>query len=354
MSCCNKTGTEVPPPAHCCPTSFCHPGLLNLPTRRKLHLVGTIPGKSCLSKFDPTSNGFVVGDGDGQKITNQPVVQIPYLRNLILGADGRPVKMADGRDTEDIPPGFRNLVVADDCGTQWRIHGTNGMRQRIFWDGCNFVMEADLSEAELADFESIPDGTDCDYREAVLVNKGGGTYALGYRQTKTRVAGEVFMFAGPATRCPQDCLVCDGSAYDPAEWPALYAAIGYGWGRNGSSFRVPDMRGTFPRGVDAGSGYDPDAAGRSYRYSGGNSGDAVGSYQDDALKQHGHEAVNMKAAGSAAGTDEAIKTNTASLGGTEDLLEVGDVTDADTSNNETRPLNAAFNFLIYAGCRITP
>src|SRR5262249_50285426 len=72
----------------------------------------------------------------------------------------------------------------------------------------------------------------------------------------------------------------------------LFAAIGLSHGSNdGSSFRLPDFRGYFLRGVnsDANPAIDPDVASRTAvpgaSHSGGNS---VGSIQDDAVGPHTH------------------------------------------------------------------
>jgi hypothetical protein len=55
-----------------------------------------------------------------------------------------------------------------------------------------------------------------------------------------------------------------------------------------SIFHIPDLRGRFLRGVDDGAGNDPDSGSRTAMNSGGNTGDSVGSIQDDANKSHYH------------------------------------------------------------------
>ena len=49
------------------------------------------------------------------------------------------------------------------------------------------------------------------------------------------------------------------------------------------------MRGRFVRGVDNGTGRDPDANSRGASAEGGNKGDKVGSVQEDAFKKHSHK-----------------------------------------------------------------
>jgi len=101
--------------------------------------------------------------------------------------------------------------------------------------------------------------------------------------------GSVVAYAGPIP--PDDWLVCDGRAVAQADYPELFAAIDtvHGTGDGRSTFQLPDYRGRFLRGVDAGAGRDPDATGREPAAAGGSAGDAVGSVQDDAFARHAHE-----------------------------------------------------------------
>jgi microcystin-dependent protein len=101
-------------------------------------------------------------------------------------------------------------------------------------------------------------------------------------------SGSVMAFAG--TAIPGGWLVCDGSAVSRTQYAGLFAAIGAsnGAGDGVTTFQLPDYRGRFLRGVDQGSGRDPDAPGRTAPAGGGNSGDSVGSLEAEALAQHTH------------------------------------------------------------------
>jgi microcystin-dependent protein len=57
--------------------------------------------------------------------------------------------------------------------------------------------------------------------------------------------------------CPAGFLVCDGTSYPTSAYPELFSAIGYTYGGSGNSFKVPDLRGQFVRGFNAGSDVDP-------------------------------------------------------------------------------------------------
>jgi microcystin-dependent protein len=46
-------------------------------------------------------------------------------------------------------------------------------------------------------------------------------------------------------------LMCDGTAYQTSQFPALFSAIGYTYGGAGASFNVPDLRNVSPMGAGA-------------------------------------------------------------------------------------------------------
>ncbi|MCD4769663.1 MAG: tail fiber protein [Bacteroidales bacterium] len=94
-------------------------------------------------------------------------------------------------------------------------------------------------------------------------------------------AGMIVPFAGDAGSVPDGWLLCDGSEVSRTSYDRLFntISVNYGYGDNSTTFNLPDLRGRFLRGVDNGSGNDPDAASRTASNAGGNSGDAIGSWQ---------------------------------------------------------------------------
>lgn len=111
---------------------------------------------------------------------------------------------------------------------------------------------------------------------------------LRYKQEKAQI-GKIESFAHESADSAR-FLFCDGSLLLIADYPELYAKIGTNWGGDGvTDFRLPDMRGRTIRGKDAGAGQDVNS--RSNLYSGGNTGDNVGSYQDDNLQGHQHSVL---------------------------------------------------------------
>lgn len=89
------------------------------------------------------------------------------------------------------------------------------------------------------------------------------------------------ILAYSSSTAPTGYLYCNGQAVDRTTYAALFALVGesYGQGNNTTTFNVPDLRGRFLRGVDDGTGTDPNAATRTAMATGGNTGDALGSVQ---------------------------------------------------------------------------
>jgi hypothetical protein len=102
-------------------------------------------------------------------------------------------------------------------------------------------------------------------------------------------AGTVMPFVGtPQRRAAlqgSGWLPCTGGTFSADAYPKLRAAIGTTYGDAGAqNVVVPDMRGTFLRGVDGGAGRDPDLGSRG----GGEGGNGVGSRQPGMLAAHQH------------------------------------------------------------------
>lgn len=93
--------------------------------------------------------------------------------------------------------------------------------------------------------------------------------------------GGGFIWYGLPNKIPVNCRICDNSTLAISQFAKLNENIGGSWGTDGTNVNLPDLRGRFPRGVDAGAGNDP--GGRTAANAGGNSGDAVGSVQNSAV-----------------------------------------------------------------------
>ncbi len=99
--------------------------------------------------------------------------------------------------------------------------------------------------------------------------------------------GSIIPFAGSST--PKGWLFCDGSSIRRDIYSDLFNAIGNDWGSSDSiSFNLPDLRGMFLRGYSDLSANDPDKNLRTAQQTGGNSGNNVGSVQQDQVILHNH------------------------------------------------------------------
>lgn len=122
----------------------------------------------------------------------------------------------------------------------------------------------------------------------------------------------------PKQAAPAGFLLMNGQAITQAQYPILYSLYGA---------NLPDLRGSFIRGLDNGKGYD---AGRG-----------ILTYQADELKSHTHSVARAQNSGVGALTDRVTTAN--GDGGTANNAAQA------TGGTETRPKNIAFNYIVRAG-----
>ena len=89
-------------------------------------------------------------------------------------------------------------------------------------------------------------------------------------------AGTIMPFAGIELPNPPGgtwWLLCDGSTVDKTDYPNLFSAIGYTYGKTiiASQFKLPDLRGRFPLGFDDMNNGFSSSPGTAYRVTGANS-----------------------------------------------------------------------------------
>lgn len=135
--------------------------------------------------------------------------------------------------------------------------------------------------------------------------------------------GAVLWIAGPVV--PTSFIEAFGALVSRATYPELFDAIGttYGAGDGATTFGLPDLRGEFIRGVDAGRGIDP--------------GRSLGSYQADQLSAHEHDfPVFSGIAGTSAGSQFTVPSNI-SFG----TPTNNSVSTSSTGGGDTHPRNLA-------------
>lgn len=138
-------------------------------------------------------------------------------------------------------------------------------------------------------------------------------------------------------------MICDGRSLPCSSYSELFDVLGFLYGKktnsSGDSFAIPDYRGLFLRGVDGGSGMDPDAATRIASTGEGNS-PGIGSLQCFAMEQHTHGYTSI---GSVAPAQQGAGLSTG-------LAQPGEHTsmpeDPALVAIETRPKNIAVNYII--------
>lgn len=154
--------------------------------------------------------------------------------------------------------------------------------------------------------------------------------------------------AGEATEVKEGWFFCNGASLDRKKYEDLYNVIRVAFGAPDlDTFNLPDLRGRFVRGVDHGTGRDPDANVRKSSNEGGYDGDKVGSVQNDALRTHSHPLKTIykhyRSFVGADGSDHPLKASS-KYGGDKEWLASTDI----YGEKETRPKNVYVNWIIKA------
>lgn len=157
--------------------------------------------------------------------------------------------------------------------------------------------------------------------------------------------GTVLLFAGEPDSSwlhSQGWLACDGREVSRGTYKELFEVIGTYWGSGDGrdTFNLPDLRGRFLRGVDGGAGRDPNAIDRKACNPGGNTGDKVGTIQDDELGRHRHKWPGYWR--THAGVSGGVHSRAEKRIPTDPLTDATD----DVGAEETRPKNAYLNFIV--------
>lgn len=170
--------------------------------------------------------------------------------------------------------------------------------------------------------DALDNGDEADFKAKLLTAL---TNAINPRMP----AGTVITFAG-AGMPPGRWLNCYGDVVLRAGlYAGLFAVIGTTYntgGEDGTQFRLPDLRGVFVRGQDAGRGLDPSRV--------------LGSYQLDQFKEHSHTIALYEPddnGGVFVASDDGGDPTGSTLTGATGMAG---------ANSETRPKNVAMRFLI--------
>jgi microcystin-dependent protein len=222
----------------------------------------------------PTTNDpkrLVVEDSGFCKKTIVEPSEISVLQydenNDVSWRDGslaNPVKLPllDAHTIDNIP----SILVLKADGTIKKWNPSNAADEYIaYWDGSNWRVGNLVSLLPAGNGVLTSNGTTLSFVNGVsgdFLQIIGGAIQFSSAIPGGTPTGLVAPFAGAAA--PSGWILCDGSAYgrtslDPSPQVALFGVIGttYGAGDGLTTFNVPDLRGMFVRGLDAGRGIDP-------------------------------------------------------------------------------------------------
>ena len=178
--------------------------------------------------------------------------------------------------------------------------------------------------------------------------------------------GTIFAYGGPINQNAlekEGWMLCDGRELNREKYNQLFKRIGELWGKGDSvvTFNIPDLRGYFLRGVDSGTGVDPDAANRTNKDK-NDAGDQVGTLQGMATAAPRKKPFTANASGIHAHGDPTwngkpgpyeLATEYRGPGGADYGKESAPTTNANAhthliigGDKETRPVNAYVHWII--------
>ena len=161
--------------------------------------------------------------------------------------------------------------------------------------------------------------------------------------------GAIVAFGGVTP--PSGWLLCDGTEVSrTGTTAALFAVVGiaHGSGDGSTTFNLPDYRGRFLRGHDGGAGHDPDRLTRTAPTTGATVGDVVGSLQGSEILSHSHLIyANAVSSGGGGPIQWGLPPGSHDHGLANLFPSSGLTWTVDAyGGNETRPVNAAVNYMI--------
>jgi microcystin-dependent protein len=182
-------------------------------------------------------------------------------------AIGAPFTTFDAASIQALAPFVNNGWADAVVGTNKQpfLEDMNGLFRLIFQQLC-YTMQAGIPEWDpsttyfTGSIVTAP-GTTQMYGSLVDNNTGNAlpnqtsNANWNYLNPASVQPGIISDFGGSVA--PFGYLLCDGSSYATATYPALFAAIGYNWGGSGPNFNVPDIRGRASIGAGNGAGLTP-------------------------------------------------------------------------------------------------
>ena len=194
----------------------------------------------------------------GDAIATSPTAMIPYATSTYdIGSPSKRWRNIYANTFVGYLAGTATIATRLIGATTFYLSGDIGS-PGLSWDGTptanksfitTLTAEAIFSKASTST-TAITDSVMV-YRPRVLPDNGLQGNGQLFKQTKQEFLQDVYkllMFtgavtamAGQAGSVPSGWLKCDGSTYNIADYPTLYAVIGQNYGGSGSTFKLPDL-----------------------------------------------------------------------------------------------------------------
>ena len=259
--------------------------------RQGTHSSGSGPDNTVLSRAVSILNGdsaIIFADGGGDTATVKSL-SVDFLAKSLDASDGNFKFSVSGTEILRISNSSSDVVIKPIVDEKDIIfQQRDGTEVARIEDNGTFNIVTDklainatavtstAAELNLLDGDtSVGSSITLANTDGVVVNDGGATKTIPASDFRTYIlpAGSVIPYAG--TSAPTGFLLCDGSSVSQSTYADLFAVIGttYDTGDDGSTFKLPDLRGRVVAGQDDMGG---SSANRLTNQSGGLNGDTLG------------------------------------------------------------------------------
>ena len=259
--------------------------------RQGTHSSGSDPDNTVLARAVSILNGdsaIIFADGGGDTATVKSL-SVDFLAKSLDASDGNFKFSVSGTEILRISNSSSDVVIKPIVDEKDIIfQQRDGTEVARIEDNGTFNIVTDklainatavtttAAELNLLDGDtSVGSSITLANTDGVVVNDGGATKTIPASDFRTYIlpAGSVIPYAG--TSAPTGFLLCDGSSVSQSTYADLFAVIGttYDTGDDGSTFKLPDLRGRVVAGQDDMGG---SSANRLTNQSGGLNGDTLG------------------------------------------------------------------------------
>jgi microcystin-dependent protein len=226
----------------------------------------------------------IVLDSLGSPSDNTNLNASTTAHGLLRKLDGNAAHTLDGTGAWSTPAGGGNMSKSDYDQNNDLVVDHAHLADAVAWNNITgtplIFPPSPHGGSHITTADPIPAATATATGLVPVPPNDGDSYLNGLAVfARVLPAGVIMPFGGAAA--PAGFLLCDGTSYPVASFPALFSVLGYTYGGSGPNFSTPDLRGRTVVGAGQGTGL-------TNRVRGGTTGEELHTLSIAELAVHGH------------------------------------------------------------------